>query len=246
MNILKEAGLFVFCASFVATVAWGYSWLDAPSQSTEAWVYADISRTNIVAVSGPSQVFFNAPDGSFVLYDWMQDEFFAPRPYQENLEGPKNEQILKVIEGRLRGDIAANVSYSDFTLNWFLEETKKHGNSQGGQSTQTIIEDPRRQIRAIVVWNQLGGIKEYYEESFRKKPRLSIVYYSNGNPRKMKHFNGAGKINGGAYEFHPNGRIHSYSHFFEGVPWGPYLSWDEEGRLLKEDFMMGRNHKPTN
>lgn len=246
MNTLKETALFILCALFVATVAWGYSWLDEPLHTTEAWVYAEISRTNIVAVTGPSQVFFTSPDNSFVLYNWMKDEFFTPRPYSEILETPKTKDVLRILETHLQSDIAANLAYSEFALSWFLEEAQKYDRSQSAQSTKTIIEDPRRKIRAFVTWNSMGRIKEYYEESFSKKPRLSIVYYSNGNPQKIKHFNGLGKINGGAYEFYSNGRLYTYSHFFEGVPWGPYVSWDEKGRLLREEFMTGLKQKPTN
>ncbi len=239
MNTLKETSLFLVCAIIAGSIAWGYSWFEEPLHTAEPWVYAVISRTNIVAVSGPSQVFFRSPDDTFVLYDWVEDEFFAPKPYSGPLELPTRDDINKVLGAKLKDDIAANLSYSGFTLEWFSSHYERYGGARSENSLKTIIEEPRRRIRAYVTWNGAGGINDYYEETFRKKPRLSIVYYSNGLPRKIKHFNNSEKINGGAYEFFPNGRIQTYSHFFEGVPWGPYLNWDEEGNLIKEDFMTG-------
>ncbi|MBZ0257563.1 hypothetical protein K8I31_15970 [bacterium] len=238
MNSLKEIALFTAFALVIGTIVFIKSSFQPPLHTAEPWVLAEISRTNIVSIKGPSQVFFSTPDGSFVLYDWVKDDFFAPKPYKEPFETPKTDEVLKILNNRLAGDVAVNIAYSEFALNWFLDELDHRGNS-----SKAMIEDPRRKIRAFVTWNDGGSIREYYEESFDKRPRLSIVYYSNGNPRKIKHFNALGRINGGAYEFYPNGRLQTYSHFFEGEPWGPYCSWDEEGRLIKEDFMTGMNHK---
>lgn len=239
MNALKEILLFAAIVGVAALWIAARPQPDVIGDSMSPSDYAVISRTNIIAVKGPSQVFFPTRQGAFLLFDWERDDFYEPEPYPHDLDPPSHSDVIKVIGDHLLTDAAANLAYINDARHEAERQLARHKETSRSKGDTAGFADHLRRIRADLTFHDNGELFEYYEQTFDNKPRLAIVYYDNGQPKKIKHFNRNGQINGGAYEFYESGRIKTYNHFFEGVPWGPHLKWDENGRLIEEEFMTG-------
>ncbi|MBI1387734.1 MAG: hypothetical protein GC154_04740 [bacterium] len=236
MKLIHE--LILTILFILALAAWVHFTQPAGKLSLTAVDYALLSRTNIVAVKGPSQIFFTLPNQHFILYDWENDRFFEPQPYIYPIETPKLEENLRVTGDTLTVDAAANLAYARY-----IKERTHYVERYASASAPGLIEtrdsDVHRRVTVKAKWFNTERLQSIYEESIEGAPRIAIDYYFSGGAAKVRHFNSTGLVNGGAYEFYEDGRLKRYAHFFEGRPMGPYLEWNEQGALTYESFMSG-------